>query len=686
MGIPDNEMGRDFILATPKERLGSVIMRLMKQGGSDYSFLLLQMDSNSFKACQVGKLKLRLKFFSENDLFSKQLGDLLSDFTDVPVLQQADANLNAARQLAQKNALGFLVVIDKEEVLGYIWLVRRTVYPGKSLGDIFQTVQSQLPSANELVETAEPKSAKPRPERNVVNTGFTTRKNPNTLLDKTHSLSPESEYYFILGVGEVLAGSIEKTPTILPENLPAQAELQVVLFAFDEGLILDPQASIGLLQLQEDGSAIILRQPGSQQVAPGIPWLLFPIKTPAQAGLKRLRCNIYYNQCLVQSRLVSAQVFPEGKWSGEGPALESELDYNLSQSMAAGHLMGIQEHRLSLMINDNGNGTHGFRFYGKDEFMSDASIDGQELQGLIDYARAVFRKTAWGDEKDYSGQAYRYDGPPDLKRLRDDLCSLAVRGYRIYDQIINKLAGGQSQTRKLTDLMGVRGLVQIALKQSARFVLPAALIYDYPLDTSADSKDYQICPEFLKALSGPESLDQCICFDGKCPSRGDDITICPSGFWGFRQDLGMPLSLADAPDAPTEIAVQGSPSYVMAVCLDPNFKMRAGHEERLLKSLTQVQWTRADSRDTAFDAMKVAQPSLVYFYCHGGLTSSNVPFIQIGSMTERGITRDNLRAKGVYWENPRPLIFINGTSSILAFSASFPPADIVTILAPRSRA
>jgi hypothetical protein len=180
------------------------------------------------------------------------------------------------------------------------------------------------------------------------------------------------------------------------------------------------------------------------------------------------------------------------------------------------------------------------------------------------------------------------------------------------------------------------------------------------LDSGADSKDYQLCPEFTKALAGQAPLDQCICFDGKCPSKGDDITICPSGFWGFRQDLGMPLSLADAPDAPTEITVQGSPNFVISVCLDPSFIMRAGHEARLKNLLTQVQWTRADSRDTTFDAMKVAQPHLVYFYCHGGLTSSKVPFIQIGLMSERGITRDNLRAKGVFWENPRPLVFING--------------------------
>ncbi len=396
MGIPDNEMGRDFILATPGEYLGSVINRLLKQGGSDYSFLLLKTDIASFKACQVGKLKLRLKFFPEDELFTKKLGELISDFTDVPVLQQAEANLNAAKQLAQKNSLGFLVLMENDAVVGYVWLVRRTVYPGKSLGEVFQTFQDHFPSANELMESGEPKSAKPRAERNVVNTGFTTRDDPKTLLDKTQPLTPASEYYFILGVGEVLAGSIEKTPTSLPEHLPAHALLQVVLFDFEGELATDPQASIGLLELQEDGSASLVRQPGTAKIAPEIPWLQFPIRTPALSGLKRLRCNIYYNQCLVQSRLVSAQVFPKGEYSGEEPALVSELDYNLSQSMAAEHLMGIQEHCLSLMINDNGNGTHGFRFFGKDEFKSDASIDGQELQGLIDYARGSISEDSLG--------------------------------------------------------------------------------------------------------------------------------------------------------------------------------------------------------------------------------------------------------------------------------------------------
>jgi hypothetical protein len=659
VGLADTELGKDFLLARADERVGSVINRLLQRGGNDYSFILVRIETKVFQACQLGKLKQRLKTIPPNDFFMKRLVDFSVDFVEVPSIQQAETNLAEARKLVQQNPLRFLVVLREEEVAGYFWLVSRTVYPGKPLGDVFKAFLDQHPGENQFVHESM-KSAEPHSRKNVVNTGFTNRDAPGILLPKEKPLSPGADYFFCLGVGEYVAGSIEATPTSLPENLPKDALLQVVVFAFEGELALDPQGSLGLLKLQEDGSAAIVRQPGSPSNPPEVPWLLFPVKAPPQTGLMRLRCNIYYNQCLVQSRLVSAQVYPVGQWSGNGPALLSELDYTLSQSMSAAHLAGIQAHRLSLMINDNGNGTHGFRFFGEGEFKSDVTIDAQQVQGLIEYARAAFRKTAWGEEKAHADQPYRYAGPPDLKRLREDLISLAIRGYRIYDQMINLLAGGRAQARQLSEIMDHPGLVQIALKQSARFVLPAALIYDYPLDTGADAKDFQLCPQFLDALKGSDPLEKCACFEGNCPSREDEVTICPSGFWGFRHALGLPLSLVDAPDAPTEISVKDRPSCVMSVCLDPNFTQRSAHETRLRNMLTQVEWTRADNRETTFDALKLAKPHLVYFYCHGGLTSSNIPFIQVGQMTERGITRDNLRAKDVFWEDPRPLVFING--------------------------
>ena len=98
------------------------------------------------------------------------------------------------------------------------------------------------------------------------------------------------------------------------------------------------------------------------------------------------------------------------------------------------------------------------------------------------------------------------------------------------------------------------GLVQIALKKSPQHVLPAALIYDYPLDPNAylNLAQYSVCPTFLNALNGPASLEHCACFQGDLSDASTIVTcVCPGGFWGFRHYLGMPLSISPTADAPS---------------------------------------------------------------------------------------------------------------------------------------
>jgi hypothetical protein len=50
----------------------------------------------------------------------------------------------------------------------------------------------------------------------------------------------------------------------------------------------------------------------------------------------------------------------------------------------------------------------------------------------------------------------------------------------------------------------------------------------------------------------------------------------------------------------------------------------------------------------------------VYFYCHGGYDGTE-PFLRVGLESQVGtITRPNLRDKRIRWNDPRPLVFING--------------------------
>ena len=498
------------------------------------------------------------------------------------------------------------------------------------------------------------------PER-IVSTGFALETQPAQPLISEMPLTPNVDYLFWFEVGERVEGSIEAVDINLPiDKLPPEARLHVVLFGFDRELILTPGADVGQIKIQPDGTVRVTKPAAQPDALAGDELmtrrLFFPIRTPAQAGMYRLRCNIYYQQTLVQSRLVTAQVM-SSLAQQVAPALISEVDYTLSKLLNGHQLAEMGTNLLSLMLNDNGNGTHGFRFFGENEFKNDAAMGEGELADLIQSARGALRKAAWGDENEYNGQPYRYHGPFNLDRLTDDLVRFAIRGYSFYDALINKLAGDSDKAWDLQGLMVKPGQVQIATKESVNMLVPAAMFYDYPLDTGLPTADYVLCPQFLNALKQNAPLEETDCFQGECPSHGQDSVVCPSGFWGYRHSLGLPISVATAPDAPTTIPLQGKAKIAVNVSTDPNFRQRPLHERNLQQM--GLGWEYADDREKSLALMKKTESQVVYFYCHGGLSKTK-PFLSVGPPTGPRINRDNLRNERIRWRKVRPLVFING--------------------------
>lgn len=497
------------------------------------------------------------------------------------------------------------------------------------------------------------------PER-LVNTGFATPQTPAEATSPFATLAKNTPYYFWFEVGERMAGSIEtKDVELLPENFPVDATLQVALFAFPKGLEITRGSDVGEITLRADGR-IVVAKPVAKPDAPADLLerrLFFPVKTPANTGPAQMRCNIYYQQTLVQSRLITVQVEAVSQPSTE-QALKSDADYVLSKTFNGRQLNGMGQNRLSLMLNDNGDGTHGFRFFGEKEFKNDASFDADELTQHITKARGALRRASWGDEEEYAdGKTYLYGGPLDETRLRNDLVSFAMRGYRFYDALINRLAGDSDKAWELQDLMLKPGQVQIASKESARLVMPAAMFYDYPLDDGRKTAEYSLCPAFLTALKGNEPLEKCACFQGNCPTREQDTIICPSGFWGFRHSLGFPVTVSAAPDAPSKIPATGKISLAVSVSTDPNFRQRPSHEQALQKM--GFGWEYADTRDNSLTLLKNTHAQIVYYYCHGGF-ADGLPFLSVGPKGEARITRANLRDKRIRWQTIRPFVFING--------------------------
>jgi hypothetical protein len=511
-------------------------------------------------------------------------------------------------------------------------------------------------------------SVRERRIERVVNTGFASVNQVDTPIDPAMPLACNQTFYLWLEIGHTVAGAIDVVPTPLPP-LPTEAQLKVALFALTDGIKSTPGADVGELQLLRNGEVRVTRQPMQQ---PSISKdsdllarrLFFPVQTQEHAGVFSLLCNIYYEQILIQSRLIQARVRHNTYPMYRTWALRSVVNYTLSRTISPAYLTRLASHRLSLMSNNNADNTLNFCFFGssgEELFKSDVLRDEHQVQNLIEQARGVLLQAALDE-----GQRYRYDEDKlrDINRLQEDLIRFAIQGYRIYDVIIGHagIAGIPEMAKALAKLMREPGFVQFAMKQSPRYVPPVALIYDYPLDTNAIRTSYTLCPAFLEAFHNNTPLEEIDCFKGVCPTREKDTltTICPSGFWGYRHSLGIPLSIGPGLDAPPEIAYQGSLLCAAGVLIDQKFTMREAHIQKMRMLWPNLKWDYADTRYETLKLLKTTTPHLVYFYCHGGISKNDIPYIQVGLPEERGITRDNLRAADIEWDDPRPLVFING--------------------------
>src|SRR6185436_12549532 len=173
-----------------------------------------------------------------------------------------------------------------------------------------------------------------------------------------------------------------------------------------------------------------------------------------------------------------------------------------------------------------------------------------------------------------------------------------------------------------------------------------------PLDVGAEA--LSLCPTFEQAFNQNSALPDLDCFKGNCPSRTDVTTVCPSGFWGFRHYLGMPLSVKNGPPVATTIDVKGD--LKMAVGVATNLTLFKTHTDAVKGLRPGMGWEYAETRAKVFDVMKES-PHVVYFYCHGGL-ARNAPYLQVG--TKDLIQRSNLYTYKIVWNATRPLVFING--------------------------
>jgi hypothetical protein len=532
--------------------------------------------------------------------------------------------------------------------------------------------------------TAEPPAR--ADERLWVGIGLAEHGERRPPLPADRSLRTDTSYLFWFQItDQVETASIEPvtTPFTPPPGAVPGTTLTVTLVGSDAGILVSAGQDAGELVFRSDGTIGVHRQPDGEPAAGQR--LFFPIRTPGKPGRYRLRCNLYCHQTLLQSRSVEMRV--DAAPTPEAAALVSRVDYVSGPALEPAALAALPEVDLSIMVDDHDGAVPGrcSLVTAGGAVTVDIALGAGELEGLVERTRAALRVASQGSEAARYTGPFRYDGgaPADFAK---DLRSLAIRGQQVWAAIGGRIAialGTQPLPTgdgpappgpagladhplwRLGTMLRRPLVIEVANTADARILIPAALVYDRPLDRVAD---HRLCPAFLVALDTHHDLASSECFLGHCPTYGDTATVCPSGFWGFRHQLGVPQSASHThaggdggarPANALTITHNGVPRCVVGMASE----FPRAHPERV-RSLGDGRLF-ADRESLLADLSRFDdQPHLVYFFCHGDY-QDGMPTLRVGREGSPQIAAVDIETTA-YWPTGRPLVFLNGCRTVAA--------------------
>jgi hypothetical protein len=538
------------------------------------------------------------------------------------------------------------------------------------------------PPSEAMRDESEPPTseAAPTASKSLVRTGLADGVDASRSLGPEQPLRRSHSYYFWmeLGATELHEPTLDREPEPIPvSDLPPDAQLTVSVFAGPGGLEVVGDSASARLKCQPDGSLQIQQRAAtpagvSQQTLSRR--LYFEIRTPVASGVARLRCNIYHKGVLLQARLLRVHV--DLAPPPDEPALETVLDYNFTSTFAPRYLQGIHEHGMSLLMNDDDDGTHTFYFFGGDQAqpqVKQAHFGETELIERIGVLRRKLRVAAWGDEEPWRDQAYNYVTTGRIQDLTAHLALLAKHGRVFYLDLARKLTSSLDELERLEAQTRRPQRVQFAARFGSKEYAPLALLYDYPLDTDAPSSGYRLCDSFEAALADGTPLQDTACFQGACPDVAHDPhgVVCPGGFWGYRHSLGFPE--AEKPGANIRTRIEYADKPHVTVGIGDGLGLGAAHQHSLEQLLAPAEADFRSSRKGIIDLLKRGHDHLVYFYCHGGLAQGSRLYLRFGEHDDP-FTTAALMDEHIVWRDSNPLVFLNGCRTGAIGPAAFSSA------------
>ena len=307
----------------------------------------------------------------------------------------------------------------------------------------------------------------------------------------------------------------------------------------DEGHWLQLVASSSELKLAEAVQRIFLPLHGSAWIcdcpsdAPHVcapqerrPCASFSLRSPARAGIARLRLTLYHRLNAVQSLLLEAHV---GRRGGHA----CTIDYSLTSHLA--DVGRLRPRALALVLNEDSSGAHHLYVNdGHEPF--DYQLADTQVSTPTRHARRVLHSLQFVGNPALRRSAY---GRSNEKKRRDFEADL-LRLARVGRSLLTGVFPIAARRRRLVEALRAASaeldgsaVVHVAGTTGNTLAFPWHLVYDIPL-----AKQTSSCP-WLAEWEPPAAPDS---LPARCPHEHEHVagTICPFGFWGFAHRVETP--------------------------------------------------------------------------------------------------------------------------------------------------
>ena len=567
----------------------------------------------------------------------------------------------------------------------------------------------------------------------VLNAGFANTET-RSVLGKGEALVAGRAYDFLVDVGprwDKVTSLVTGNAAFPEEALPPDQEgyaVQVVLISED----FSPSLSSAEIWVPRATGRSFLISSGQRCPRPGPASLrvrapAFPEGSSETVRDARARLSLYYENNLLQSALVNVGIArsPAAKLEEDNSV---EVDYVLTggfqevdrfakRSLKQRLVTRFPESRggerkiegqreppeltpegevteyrvaLNLTLNGDGNGQHRILIKGHPEstpvwrpYNPSASAE------ILKNARQELSNCFCQRDADYNAlsgtKGLNDQNGKDYRQFTRDIYKMALLGESLYNAVFSRVQLGgtgkdwdewQSEFRRTITSTSV---IQVARTGPAEYVLPWALLYDYPLPDEDRIDWCDVIKEWGSDGIRTKTPEPC-CPHKDEPKHKSNI-ICPYGFWGLRHFIEQPPSPLYKSDEtnkyelPTgvtdEIRINASVKLAVAITRDTDLDQSAiiRHLQTLKEEMAFSPSEEADDWNKV--CTMLGAPEIAYFLCHGEIDASRPepePYLGVG-------LRDNNLAHRVYpnkllswarspsfkrWRDRRPLIFING--------------------------